>query len=139
MGTSPDYFTHFRYGRNKALSVDSGRVFEDIFDTVIGAEVAKTLGYTVGQLVVLTHGSGDASFLEHGDKPFRVVGILEKTGTPVDRTVHISLAGNEANKVDGQSGPSVTYSLLTLPTTSRDQLCVVPVSRQCTTHRIKCM
>lgn len=104
MGTSPDYFTHFRYGRGKALELASGRVFEDIFDTVIGAEVATVLGYTEGQRVVLTHGSGEASFLEHGDKPFRVVGILKKTGTPVDRTVHISLAGIEAIHVDWQSG-----------------------------------
>ncbi|ETW95603.1 MAG: peptide ABC transporter permease [Candidatus Entotheonella factor] len=104
MGTSLDYFTHFRYGRSKSLEFASGRVFEDIFDTVIGAEVAKTLGYTEGQRIVLTHGSGDASFLEHGDKPFQVVGILKKTGTPVDRTVHISLAGIEAIHVDWQSG-----------------------------------
>ncbi len=104
MGTNSDYFAHFRYGRNQALAFASGRAFEDVFDTVIGAEVAKVLGYTEGQRVVLTHGSGDASFLEHGDKPFRVVGILEKTGTPVDRTVHVSLAGIEAIHVDWQSG-----------------------------------
>lgn len=104
MGTSLDYFTHFRYGRSKSLELASGRVFEDIFDTVIGAEVAKILGYSEGQDIVLTHGSGEASFLEHGDKPFQVVGILKKTGTPVDRTVHISLAGIEAIHVDWQSG-----------------------------------
>lgn len=104
MGTNPDYFTHFRYGRSKSLELASGRRFEDVFDTVIGAEVAKALGYREGQQIVLTHGSGEASFLEHGDKPFRVVGILKKTGTPVDRTVHISLAGIEAIHVDWQSG-----------------------------------
>ena len=104
MGTNQDYFTHFRYGRGKSLAFASGRAFEDVFDTVIGAEVAKVLGYAEGQRVVLIHGSGEAAFLEHGDKPFRVVGILEKTGTPVDRTVHISLAGIEAIHVDWQSG-----------------------------------
>ena len=104
MGTNQDYFTHFRYGRNKSLALASGRIFEDVFDTVIGAEVANSLSYTEGQQIVLTHGSGEASFLEHGDKPFRVVGILEKTGTPVDRTVHISLAGIEAIHVDWKSG-----------------------------------
>jgi len=32
----------------------------------------------------------------HQDKPFRIVGILQRTGTAVDRTVHVSLAGIEA-------------------------------------------
>ncbi len=104
MGTNSDYFKHFRYGRDQSLKFASGRVFEDVFDAVIGAEVAKALGYREGQPIVLTHGSGEASFLEHADKPFRVVGILEKTGTPVDRTLHIRLAGIEAIHVDWQSG-----------------------------------
>ncbi|MGZ3040380.1 ABC transporter permease, partial [Pseudomonas aeruginosa] len=49
------------------------------------------LGYKVGDPIVLAHGLGSVSFVEHGDKPFRIAGILEKTGTPVDRTVHVSL------------------------------------------------
>ncbi|MCV6615197.1 MAG: hypothetical protein OIF35_09485 [Cellvibrionaceae bacterium] len=36
------------------------------------------------------------SFSEHKDKPFRIVGTLEATGTPVDKTVNISLQGLEA-------------------------------------------
>ena len=35
---------------------------------------------------------GNISFIEHADKPFRVAGILAKTGTPVDRTVPIAQA-----------------------------------------------
>ncbi len=31
------------------------------------------------------------SFTQHDEQPFRVVGILERTGTPVDRTVHVAL------------------------------------------------
>ena len=46
--------------------------------------------------IVLAHGSGDISFVDHADKPFRVSGILEPTGTPVDQCVHVSLAGIEA-------------------------------------------
>src|SRR5690606_23797383 len=44
------------------------------------------------------------SLTQHDDKPFRVVGILARTGTPVDRTLHISLAGMEALHVDWQNG-----------------------------------
>jgi putative ABC transport system permease protein len=47
------------------------------------------------------------SFIEHADKPFRVSGILAKTGTPVDRTVHVSLEAIEAIHVDWQSGMPV--------------------------------
>ena len=47
------------------------------------------------------------SFAEHDDKPFVVAGILEKTGTPVDRTVHVSLEAIEAIHVDWQSGAQI--------------------------------
>jgi putative ABC transport system permease protein len=56
------------------------------------------------QEVVVAHGMDDTDFTRHGDKPFRVVGILKRTGTPVDRTVHISLAGLEAIHTDWQTG-----------------------------------
>ena len=104
MGTSPVYFERYRYGRAAALTFAAGRPFADVFEAVIGSEVAQALGYAINQKIVLTHGSGKAAFLEHDDKPFHVVGILDQTRTPVDRTVHISLAGIEAIHVDWQSG-----------------------------------
>jgi putative ABC transport system permease protein len=55
----------------------------------------------------VSHGLGSVSFVEHDDKPFRVAGILEKTGTPVDRTVHVSLEAIEAIHVDWQSGARI--------------------------------
>ena len=42
-----------------------------------------------------THGTGEVSLLDHGDKPFTVAGVLAKTGTPVDRSVYVSLEGIE--------------------------------------------
>jgi putative ABC transport system permease protein len=54
------------------------------------------LGYKLGQPIVIAHGAGDVSFSLHKDHPFRVVGILARTGTPVDRTVHVSLEGLDA-------------------------------------------
>ena len=38
---------------------------------------------------------------------FVVAGILEKTGTPVDRTVHVSLEAIEAIHIDWQSGAQI--------------------------------
>ena len=44
------------------------------------------------------------AIVEHEDQPFSVVGILERTGTPVDRSILVSLEGIEAMHVDWQSG-----------------------------------
>jgi len=104
MGTTDDYFTHFRHGRDRQLVFAEGRAFDDLYDAVIGADIARELGYQLGSELVLAHGTGAVSFVEHADKPFQVSGILAKTGTPVDRTIHISLQGMEALHVDWQQG-----------------------------------
>lgn len=104
LGTTPDYFEHYKYRRGKKLAFAQGEPFDDLFDAVIGADVAEALGYKVGDPIVVAHGLGSVSFVEHADKPFRVSGILAKTGTPVDRTVHVSLEGIEAIHADWQNG-----------------------------------
>ena len=105
MGTSQAFFEHYKYRQGRSLAVSSGQIMEDLFDTVIGADVAATLGYEVGDPIVVAHGL--ASFSAHKDQPFRVSGILEKTGTPVDRTVIVSLEAIEAIHVDWQSGAQI--------------------------------
>lgn len=105
MGTSTAYFEHYRYARSQALKLAQGREFaDDPFEVVLGAEVAQALGYGLGEKIVLAHGVATISLVKHDDKPFTVVGILERTGTPVDRTLHISLAGMEALHIDWQNG-----------------------------------
>ncbi|ARS50659.1 MULTISPECIES: ABC transporter permease [Pseudomonadaceae] len=105
MGTSTAYFEHYRYARSQALKLAQGRAFaDDPFEVVLGAEVAQALGYGLGEEIVLAHGVATISLLKHDDKPFTVVGVLERTGTPVDRTLHISLAGMEALHIDWQNG-----------------------------------
>jgi putative ABC transport system permease protein len=107
MGTTPEYFTLYHYRHGQGLEFASGGPFSDLFDAVIGADVAADLGYRTGDKIIVAHGLGSVSFLEHDDKPFRVSGILAKTGTPVDRTVHISLPAIEAIHVDWQSGARI--------------------------------
>jgi putative ABC transport system permease protein len=107
LGTTPDYFAHYKYRQAQGLAFRAGAPFSDLFDAVVGADVAARLGYKLGDAIVISHGLGAVSFLEHDDKPFRVAGILEKTGTPVDRTVHVSLAAIEAIHVDWQSGARI--------------------------------
>ena len=104
MGTDQSYFSHFRFGRDKPLVFSQGKAFDDLYDAVIGADIARELGYKLGTEMVLAHGAGAVSFVEHADKPFHVSGILAKTGTPVDRTIHVSLQAITALHVDWQQG-----------------------------------
>lgn len=107
LGTNGDYFRHYRYRDGRPLRFAAGGPFMDLFDAVLGAEVAARLGYTLGREIVVAHGLGREGFARHDDKPFRVAGILERTGTPVDRTVHVSLEAIEAIHVDWQGGAPV--------------------------------
>ncbi|SEI78150.1 putative ABC transport system permease protein [Pseudooceanicola nitratireducens] len=105
MGTTQAFFDHYKYRGGRSLVVGQGQGLDDLYDTVIGAEVAATLGYNVGDPIVVSHGL--ASFTEHDDQPFRVAGIIERTGTPVDRTVIVSLEAIEAIHVDWKSGAQI--------------------------------
>ena len=96
LGTSEDYFAHYRYAGDRQLVMAQGRAFTDESEAVLGAEVADTLGYQTGQAITLSHGVGEGSFNEHAANPVHVVGILKRTGTPADRTVHVSLQTLEA-------------------------------------------
>lgn len=104
LGTTGAYFEHYRYGDRLPLRFAEGRAFDGVYEAVLGSEVAAELGYALDQEIVIAHGIGRVSFAEHDDKPFRVAGILAPTGTPVDRTVHVSLAAIEAVHLDWQSG-----------------------------------
>ncbi|WP_148864288.1 ABC transporter permease [Marinobacter fonticola] len=104
VGTSKAFPEHFRYGRDHAVTVTQGAWFDDLFDVVLGADVARDLGHAPGDRITLAHGTGSVSFMKHEDMPFKVSGILAPTGTPVDRAVYISLAGMEAIHVGWQSG-----------------------------------
>lgn len=104
LGTNNDYFKYYAYGRSRHLQLAQGREFDGVFEAVLGADVAEELGYGLGQELALAHGAGRISLVEHKDKPFTVVGILARTGTPVDRTVHVSLAGIEAIHIDWRNG-----------------------------------
>lgn len=108
LGTNQDYFRHYQYGAKQALAFAEGKPFADVFEAVLGAEVARKLGYKLGDKIIIAHGSGATSFAMHDDKPFHVVGILQPTGTPLDRTVHVPLEGIEAIHIDWVNGTKVS-------------------------------
>lgn len=105
MGTTPAYFEHYKYSSGTPLELAEGAVFDDLFDAVLGADVARELGYGLGDPLTLSHGLGAADLGSgHDKRPFRVAGILKPTGTPVDRTVHVSLEAITAIHVGWETG-----------------------------------
>ncbi|NVK24007.1 MAG: ABC transporter permease [Gammaproteobacteria bacterium] len=112
LGTNQAYFTHYKYGDKRNLSFAQGSEFNSLFETVVGADVAQQLGYKVGEKIVIAHGIGSTSFTNHTDSPFIITGILARTGTPVDKTVHVSLPAIEAIHLP----PSALKKLVADPT-----------------------
>ncbi|MDN3608327.1 ABC transporter permease [Vibrio ostreicida] len=104
LGTNHSYFEHYRYGKKQHLALAEGREFNGLFETVIGSDVARALDYHVGSEIIIAHGISDVGFSRHDNLPFKVVGILAPTGTPVDKTVHVSLEAIEAIHVGWESG-----------------------------------
>ncbi len=96
LGTDSNFFEHFHFAQQNSLEFSQGKAFSSAFETVLGAEVARRLAYQLGDSITLSHGLGEISFSNHESTPFTVSGILEPTGTPVDRTVHVTLAGLDA-------------------------------------------
>lgn len=113
VGTSSSFFEHYKIGQQQALIFKKGEAFQDLFDTVLGAEVARKLGDQVGSNITLSHGVGSTSFSEHDDRPFQVVGILQPTGTPVDQSVFVSSQAIEAIHDGWQSGSRIRGQQIT--------------------------
>ncbi len=96
LGTDVGYFEHYRFGHERRIEFADGEAFARVNDAVLGADVASALGYAVGDRIIVSHGIGDVSFEQHDELPFVVTGVLRRTATPVDRTVHVTLEGIEA-------------------------------------------
>jgi putative ABC transport system permease protein len=104
VGTTNAFFEHYQYRNGTPLRLEKGGPFGDVFEAVLGAEVAAQQDLEIGDEVVLAHGTGRTSFIDHGNHPFKVRGILERTGTPVDRSVIVSLAAIEAIHIGWETG-----------------------------------
>lgn len=96
VGTTNDFFEHYRYGSKRQLQVNGKAGFSTLTDTVIGYKVAKALGYKLGDKIVVAHGLGKISFSTHDKHPFEITGVLKPTGTPIDNAVLVGLDALEA-------------------------------------------
>ena len=103
LGTTPTLFTEFK-SQGQGLIWAQGRAFADpashpeaVSEAVLGAEVARRFGHQLGDQLVMTHGAGGGpDETDHDDQPLKVVGILQATGAPIDRTVLVNLEGFES-------------------------------------------
>lgn len=107
LGTSNDYFEYFQYGDSEPLRFSEGEQFSHPLHAVVGSEVAQALQYEVAQEIIVAHGIGSTSFVNHDNLPFTIAGVLAPTGTPVDRTIHVTLEGIEAIHLGYQNGIQV--------------------------------
>lgn len=115
IGTTESFFDHYQYGDDQPVRLAGGAPFDGVFGAVLGADVARKLGYAIGEDIILSHGVGAVSFSDHGDKPFTVTGIMAPTGTPVDRAVLVSLEGIRAIHLGWQSGAPTPLARLATP------------------------
>ncbi|MBO9667869.1 MAG: ABC transporter permease [Bdellovibrio sp.] len=105
VGTNEDFFKHYHYRGDNQIELSQGHALQDLWDVVIGADVARKLNYKLGDRVIVAHGVTKGEGVQkHDTRPFEVIGIMKSTGTPLDRAVYISLEGMEALHMDWQSG-----------------------------------
>jgi len=104
VGTTPEFFARMGFGEQRGLGFREGRAFADLYDAVIGADVADALGHAPGAEIVLAHGTARVALQQHDDQPFTVVGVLARTGTPIDQGVYVSLEAIEAIHIGWRNG-----------------------------------
>lgn len=80
VGTTPQYAE--LYGVRPA----AGGLWEQPLEAVLGAEVAAVTGLRVGDRFAGVHGLGGGGEA-HGETPYRVVGVFERSGAVLDRLV----------------------------------------------------
>ena len=96
VGTTKDFFERYKFGSKQSLVFRDGAKFENHTQVVLGASVASQLVYGLGDSLIVSHGMADTSFTHHDQLPLTIVGILEKSGTPVDNALFVSLETIEA-------------------------------------------
>lgn len=110
VATTPSYFEHYRYADQQPLTLAQGRWFKHKAEAVLGIEAAQQLALSVTDNLTIAHGSGGVSFSEHSEHPIEVVGVLARTGTPVDQAVYVSLQTIESVHGLTSDGPQASHN-----------------------------
>ena len=105
VATNENFYEHYHFLGDKKPELVMGHASNELFDVTLGSAVAEKENLKIGDKIALTHGvSSGLGVINHTDKPFTVSGILQNTGTPIDRALYITLQGMEAIHIDWQDG-----------------------------------
>lgn len=104
VGTNENFIKHYRFHVDKEVELESGQFASGIWGVTLGSQVARELGHKVGEKIILSHGISEAAISSHDHSPFEIQGILKPTGTPIDRSVFITLHGMEAMHIGWETG-----------------------------------
>lgn len=99
IATELDFFDHFSYANKQSLTVASGEISKDMFAVVIGADVAKKLNYSIGDEIIMTHGTGEIKGHDHSNIHYFISAILAPSFTAMDQTLVITLEAMQAMHV----------------------------------------
>ena len=135
LGTTSEYFVHYRYNDGRTIRFTAGGPFDGPGDAVIGADVAQALHYRSGDTITISHGTGAASFVQHDDHPLRIAGVLARTGTPVDRAVHVSLEAIATIHAEGASQQPAPDSITAFLVGMRSKAMTLTMQRAINTYR----
>ncbi len=79
VGTTTPFLTLYN------AKIAQGTLFSKGFEVVAGADAAQRLGLSIGSTFTSEHGLNADSVMMHEGHPFKVVGILEPTGSVADQ------------------------------------------------------
>ncbi|MBC7713757.1 MAG: ABC transporter permease, partial [Rhizobacter sp.] len=104
VATDENFYVHYRFRGDRSVEMSEGKIPNDTFDVVIGSVVAKKFNHKVGDPIIISHGISAQAILSHDNTPFRIVGIMKPTSTPLDTGVYITLQGMEAIHFGWETG-----------------------------------
>ncbi|MEC8624530.1 MAG: FtsX-like permease family protein [Bdellovibrionota bacterium] len=128
VGTNEDFFKYYKYRGDESIKLKEGKPFKGIFDVVLGSQVAKELGHKLGDRIIISHGLSKNALYKHNESPFKITGILEKTSTPVDRGVYVSLYGIEAIHIGWETGAPNEDKLVNPETITKDDIKIAQIT-----------
>jgi putative ABC transport system permease protein len=86
VGTTQDYPAHY------GARIVEGTLWKEPLEAVFGADAAARLRPQIGSTFTASHSVAGAAGLAHNEAPYRVVGILDRTDTVLDRLVLTGVA-----------------------------------------------
>ncbi|MCA9035165.1 MAG: ABC transporter permease [Planctomycetaceae bacterium] len=99
VGTTSEYFEN-QYAPGKSFRI-RGKRMNGLFDSIIGAEVARMNSWDIGSQFTIKHGGAESDHVH--DEKFTVVAVIAPTGTADDKSVFLNLEGFYA--IAGHSKP----------------------------------